>query len=309
MVVDEGRDNVGRVTERSPTSGSRKRPPRRRLTHAEAKALVEALRRGGLNRIEDVEFPADLSADIPRLHDVEFVNVKLWLTLDGGWFGRAAMSRCRFVDCQLDALRVRKADIDATSFERVVFGGRSFGGFHAARVEGVTLIDCRVRDHPISESSLIGLTVTGGSMTNMNVTDCELRSVRIAANLDLMNLAGCRFENTNMSDSSVGEVSIFAWRDADLRLPKSRSGFLIVPVTALDALEPVLPQLSIGLRKRLVDDWLTADPPPTLVSERFLQREFQATAVETEVIVIALLAVAVSSLQDVTSLMGPRTAT
>lgn len=76
--------------------------------------MLEMLRRGTIKIVENVEFPLQFSVDVPRLRDVEFINSSLWLTIDGGWFGRAEMSGCRFIDCELDALRVRKANLSST---------------------------------------------------------------------------------------------------------------------------------------------------------------------------------------------------
>jgi hypothetical protein len=260
---------------------------------------MEGLRDGSAHNVVDVEFPSDFSVDVPRLRDVTFVNSKLWLTIDGGWFGRAIMSNCRFVDCELDALRVRKANLSSNSFERVVFGGTSMGGVDDVTVDGMKLIDCRVRDHSFSDSTLTRLEVLGGSMAELNVMDCVLESAVFSTDLDEVNLVRCSFRRTEMSDAVVGEVALLDWRSADLRLPKRSSGFLVVADTARDALAPVLPELSTELRGRVED--LLEGNVPELLSERFFLRTLGATAVEADVLVSALLDVAASSLEEVHS--------
>lgn len=248
--------------------------------------------------VQDVEFPPDFSVDVPNLRDVEFVNVKLWLTIDGGWFGRAQMRGCRFIDSHLDALRVRKADLTSNHFERVQFGGDAMGGFHAARVDDMMLIDCRVRDHSFMQSTLTRLQIRGGSMADLNIMGCELTSSRLSTDMDEMNIIDCAFVATDASTSVVGEVAVLNWRSADLRLPRARSGFFYSSSTARSALGSVLPELSAAVRERVITHVLSEDMHG-LISDRFLLKTLHATSLESDQIVDALLRVAPRSLREV----------
>jgi uncharacterized protein YjbI with pentapeptide repeats len=276
-----------------------KQRKRRALLKGEAEELLEDLRHGRVGIVDDVEFPSLFSVDVPRLRDVTFISSKLWLTIDPGWFGRASMSGCRFVDCELDALRVRKASLSSNTFERVVFGGTSMGGVHDASVDGMTLIDCRLRDHSFSNSTVTRLEVLGGSMADLNIMECDLESSVIQTDIDDVNLVRCSFAQTDMSGSVVGGVAVLDWRRADLRLPRSASGFLFVPEVARSALAPVLPKVSTELRARLDD--LLDSTVCELLSERYFLNTLKATTVEADILVRALLEVAVSSLDEIHS--------
>lgn len=173
------------------------------------------------------------------------------------------------------------------------------GGVHRTSVDGMRLIDCRVRDHGFSDSTLTRLEVLGGSMSNSNIMDCDLESAVLSTDLDQMNLVRCSFEESDISGSVVGEVGLLDWRSADVRLAKAPSGFLVVPKTARAVLAPILPELSTELRGRL-DDLLDGNVPE-LLSERFFLKTLQASIVDVEILVSTLLQAAVLSLEQVPS--------
>jgi hypothetical protein len=164
-------------------------------------------------------------------------------------------------------------------------------------LDGVTMTDCRLRDHDFSRSNISRLKVTGGSMSRVTIDDCEVARTMIATDLDDTNLIRCSFVGVDISASTVGEVSLLDWRSGDLLLPRSAAGWLVVPTSARAAIYSVLPQLSMTLRHD-VEEWLSAEVP-TLISDRFLRKTLRATTVEARALVDALLPVAASSLSEV----------
>lgn len=65
----------------------------------------------------DVIFPADQPVEIRTLRDVEFDNCKLWLNIDGGLLRRGRVEGWRFLDVQLETLRMWNTDVRSVEFE------------------------------------------------------------------------------------------------------------------------------------------------------------------------------------------------
>jgi uncharacterized protein YjbI with pentapeptide repeats len=284
----------------SPRRLPRSASERRRLTVEDTRSLQRQLRSGRLKRVEAVECPLDVSVDVSNLDGVEFVGSKLWLTVAGGLFNRAVMRDCHFVDCDLDALRVRKADVVRTTFERVELGGTAMGGFYDARMEEVAFSDCQLRDHAITRCVLKGFVLVGGSFDS-NIMHTSVTNSQFQTQLDRLNIVGCDFQNADMSESTVGQIAILDWRGTDLKLPRGRNGFLLSTQNARAVVQRILPALSSSTREHLLG-LLGDDDLHLVISEAWLRRELGASDLETKALVDILLEQAPRSLADLQQL-------
>ena len=276
-----------------------KRPPRKHLTVGEAQAIAEDLRHGRRDRIVDVRLPEGFQLQVGAMRGVSIVNSQLWLTVGGGMFRGGVMEDCTFTDVDLDPLTVHKAEMRSNTFERVAFGLQAMAGIDDTVIDGGSFRDCRFVDFGFRKTRFSHVSVAGGRLDRVRFASCAFADARLETNLRDVTFAGCDFDATDLSGSDVIDVSFDDWRSTGLRLPSRRTGFLVTPAAASEALATV-PDLSHAFRERVSAGLILAGHDLVAVSERFLMSALGAGPTEAAALVDALFPHRLDSLDQVT---------
>jgi hypothetical protein len=180
----------------------------------------------------------------------------------------------------------------------VTVGETNMSGIRDSTMQAVSFRDSRLIDYSFTKTSLRGVSFIGGELEDLQVRSCRLVQVSMATRLTDARFIDCDFATTDLSGSQVQDVAFMDVREADIRLPRERSGFFITAADLEHVVKPLLPGLSAPVRDRVSEILLGPTVSPIAISEAYLRSEFGASPLEAAVLVDAMLPRGLESLAD-----------